>query len=61
VYISRARLHRGNDILTISTKRMEIFFILLFRYLRRLRSEHLKKVATVAAAKARVTLPVVAK
>jgi hypothetical protein len=42
---------------------MELLFVLLFRYLRKLRSDHLKKAAaaaTAAAAKARVALPVVA-
>ncbi|KAH9900536.1 mitochondrial carrier domain-containing protein [Xylariomycetidae sp. FL2044] len=51
-------------ILMMTKERMELLFILLFRYLRKLRSEQLAKAAELAAAtasKAKVTLPVTAK
>lgn len=42
-------------------KRMELLFIVLFRYLRKIRSEQLQKISEIAAAKAKEVLPVVAK
>jgi hypothetical protein len=40
---------------------MELLFILLFAYLRKLRDERLKKIADTAAAKAKTSLPVTLK
>tara|TARA_R110002060_G_scaffold74519_1_gene83784 strand:- start:244 stop:366 length:123 start_codon:yes stop_codon:yes gene_type:complete len=40
---------------------MELMFIILFRYMRKIRDEKLKKVAEMAAAKAKETLPLVTK
>lgn len=40
---------------------MELLFILLFRYLRKIRSEQLQKAADLAASKAKQVLPVIAK
>lgn len=40
---------------------MEILFVVLFAYLRRLRSEKLQQVAEAAAARAKNVLPVVMK
>jgi hypothetical protein len=40
---------------------MEIFFVVLFKYLRKLRSEQLQKAADLAAATAKQALPIVAK
>lgn len=40
---------------------MELLFVLLFRYMRKLKSEQLQKAAELAAAKAKVALPVVTK
>ncbi|KAI9777933.1 MAG: ADP/ATP carrier protein [Geoglossum umbratile] len=47
--------------LMMAKERIELFFVLFFRYLRKLRSDHLKKAAATAAMKARVALPVVAR
>jgi hypothetical protein len=41
--------------------RMELMFVLLFRYLRKLRSEQLQKAADIAASKAKQALPLLAK
>lgn len=40
---------------------MEILFVLLFRYLRNLRSEQLQKAASLAAEKAAQALPLIVK
>jgi hypothetical protein len=40
---------------------MELLFIALFRYLRKLKSEQLQKAAEIAAAKAKQALPIVTK
>jgi hypothetical protein len=40
---------------------MELLFILLFRYLRKIKSEQLAKAAELAASKAKTVLPIVAK
>jgi hypothetical protein len=40
---------------------MELSFIVLFRYLRKLKSEQLQKAADIAAEKAKQTLPIIAK
>jgi len=40
---------------------MELMFILLFRYLRQLRSEQLQKLADLAAAKAKEVSPILVK
>ncbi|KAH8815774.1 mitochondrial carrier domain-containing protein [Xylogone sp. PMI_703] len=57
--ISKGILVQG--ILMMTKERMELLFILLFRYLRQLRSTQLKKAAELAASKAKETLPVVTK
>ena len=41
--------------------RMEILFVVLFAYLRQLRSDQLHKLADAAATKAKLARPVVAK
>ena len=38
----------------MTKERMELLFIVLFRYIRKIRSEQLKKVANLAASKADV-------
>jgi hypothetical protein len=38
---------------------MELLFIVLFRYLKRIRSENLQKAAELAAEKAKQALPIV--
>jgi hypothetical protein len=38
---------------------MELLFVLLFRYLRKLKAENLQKAADLAAAKAKQALPIV--
>jgi hypothetical protein len=40
---------------------MELLFIALFRYLRKIRSQQLQKAADLAASKAKAVLPVIAK
>lgn len=50
--------------LLTSSCRMELLFILLFRYVRKLRSEQLAKAAELAAAaasKAKVVIPITSK
>jgi hypothetical protein len=41
--------------------RLELIFILLFRYLRKLRSDQLRKAAELAASKAKQALPLIVK
>ncbi|KAK6601604.1 Peroxisomal adenine nucleotide transporter 1-like protein 2 [Botrytis cinerea] len=48
-------------LLMMTKERMELLFILLFRYLRKIRSEQLQKAADLAASKAKQVLPVIAK
>jgi hypothetical protein len=48
-------------LLMMTKERMELLFILLFRYMRKLRSEQLQKVANIAAEKAKQALPLVTK
>jgi hypothetical protein len=40
---------------------MELLFIVLFRYLRKIKSEQLQKAAELAASKAKTALPLVTK
>jgi hypothetical protein len=40
---------------------MELMFVLLFRYLRKLKSEQLQKAADIAASKAKQALPLLVK
>ncbi|RAL60803.1 hypothetical protein DID88_009908 [Monilinia fructigena] len=48
-------------LLMMTKERMELLFILLFRYLRKIKSEQLQKAADLAASKAKQVLPVIAK
>jgi len=48
-------------LLTIGTDRIELGFILLFRYLRQIRSQQLAKAAAFAAEKAKSAAPVLVK
>lgn len=48
-------------LLMMTKERMELVFILLFRYLRKIRSQQLQKVADVAASRAKQVLPVLVK
>lgn len=48
-------------LLMMTKERMEILFVLLFRYLRKIRSEQFHKAAGLASAKAKIALPLVAK
>ncbi|KAI9678868.1 MAG: ADP/ATP carrier protein [Caeruleum heppii] len=48
-------------LLMMTKERMEIVFILLFRYLRQLRSQSLQKAAGLAAGKAKQALPILIK
>jgi uncharacterized membrane protein len=64
--ITKGLLVQG--LLMMTKERMELLFIILFRYLRKVRSEQLKKVANIAASKADVVaqkakevLPIVTK
>lgn len=64
--ITKGLLVQG--LLMMTKERMELLFIILFRYLRKVRSEQLKKVADIATSKAEVVaqkakevLPVVTK
>lgn len=64
--ITKGLLVQG--LLMMTKERMELLFIILFRYIRKVRSEQLKKVADIAASKAEVVaqkakevLPVVTK
>jgi hypothetical protein len=40
---------------------MELLFILLFRYLRKIKSEQLQKAADIATSKAKLALPLLTK
>lgn len=57
--ISKGLIVQG--LLMMTKERMELLFIVLFRYLRKLRSEQLQKVANIAAEKAKQALPIVTK
>jgi len=57
--ISKGLIVQG--LLMMTKERMELLFIVLFRYLRKLRSEQLQKVANIAAEKAKQALPTVTK
>jgi len=57
--ISKGLIVQG--LLMMTKERMELLFILLFRYLRKMKSEQLAKAAEVAAKKARTVLPIIAK
>ncbi|KAH7360556.1 mitochondrial carrier domain-containing protein [Rhexocercosporidium sp. MPI-PUGE-AT-0058] len=57
--ITKGLLVQG--LLMMTKERMELMFIVLFRYMRKIRDEKLKKVAEIAAAKAKETLPLVTK
>jgi hypothetical protein len=46
-------------LLMMTKERMELLFVLLFRYLRKLKAENLQKAADLAAAKAKQALPIV--
>jgi len=50
--ITKGLLVQG--LLMMTKERMELLFIVLFRYIRKIRSEQLKKVANLAASKADV-------
>lgn len=47
--------------LMMTKERMEILFIVLFRYLRKVRSEQLRKAADLAGSKAKLALPLIVK
>jgi len=55
--ISKGLIVQG--LLMMTKERMELLFILLFRYLRKLRSEQLQKAADLAASSAKKALPLV--
>jgi len=57
--ISKGLLVQG--LLMMTKERMELLFIVLFRYLRKLKSEQLQKAADLAASKAKQALPVLTK
>jgi len=57
--ISKGLIVQG--LLMMTKERMELLFIVLFRYLRKLKSEQLQKAAEIAAAKAKQALPIVTK
>jgi len=48
-------------LLMMTKERMELLFIVLFRYLRKIRSQQLKKAAELAASRAKQTLPLIVK
>jgi len=48
-------------LLMMTKERLELIFILLFRYLRKLRSDQLRKAAELAASKAKQALPLIVK
>ncbi|KAI9894059.1 MAG: ADP/ATP carrier protein [Vezdaea aestivalis] len=48
-------------LLMMTKERMELIFVLLFRYIRKIRNEQLKKVADLASSKAKAVLPVLVK
>jgi hypothetical protein len=57
--ISKGLIVQG--LLMMTKERMELMFIVLYRYLKKLRSEQLQKVADLAASKTKDVLPVLAK
>lgn len=57
--ISKGLLVQG--LLMMTKERMELLFILLFRYLKQLRSQQLQKLADLAAAKAKEITPILTK
>ncbi|RDL40529.1 uncharacterized protein BP5553_00508 [Venustampulla echinocandica] len=57
--ISKGVIVQG--LLMMTKERMELMFVLLFRYLRKLKSDQLQKAAELAASKAKVALPLVTK
>jgi len=57
--ISKGLLVQG--LLMMTKERMELLFIILFRYLKKLRSEHLQKAANLATASAKKISPLVTK
>ncbi|TVY47311.1 Peroxisomal adenine nucleotide transporter [Lachnellula occidentalis] len=57
--ISKGLLVQG--LLMMTKERMELIFIVLFRYLRKLKSEQLQKAADLAASKAKQALPLMTK
>ncbi|CAG8972023.1 hypothetical protein HYALB_00008308 [Hymenoscyphus albidus] len=57
--ITKGLLVQG--LLMMTKERMELMFILLFRYMRRLRSEQLQKAADLASSAAKEALPLVTK
>lgn len=57
--ISKGLIVQG--LLMMTKERMELMFILLYRYMRKIRDEKLAKIAELAATKAKETLPIVTK
>ncbi|KAG4434196.1 hypothetical protein IFR05_010323 [Cadophora sp. M221] len=57
--ITKGLLVQG--LLMMTKERMELMFIVLFRYMRKIRDEKLKKIAEMAAEKAKETIPLVTK
>ncbi|KAH7418233.1 mitochondrial carrier domain-containing protein [Cadophora sp. MPI-SDFR-AT-0126] len=57
--ITKGLLVQG--LLMMTKERMELMFIILFRYMRKIRDDKLKKVADMAATKAKETMPLVTK
>jgi len=53
--ISKGLIVQG--LLMMTKERLELLFVLLFRYIRKLRSDQLQKVAELAASKAKQNLP----
>lgn len=52
---------RPSTVALLTSDRMELIFIVLFMYLRKIREEKLKKVVDTTAAKAKTSLPVTSK
>lgn len=57
--ITKGLLVQG--LLMMTKERLELLFVLLFAYLRKIKSEKLQKMADAAAAKAKQTMPVITK
>lgn len=57
--ISKGLIVQG--LLMMTKERMELLFIVLFRYLRKIKSEQLQKAADLAASKAKQALPLITK
>jgi len=57
--ISKGLIVQG--LLMMTKERMELLFILLFRHLRKIKSEQLAKAAELAASKAKLALPIIIK